>query len=40
MSEAESVLCPICGWSGAKSDLSQEQGAYHCPACSESVRVE
>jgi len=38
MVESETVLCPVCGWSGTKARLTADGEQYQCPACSSQIR--
>lgn len=35
---AETILCPECGWTGQKTDLEVgDQGGHYCPICDEDI---
>lgn len=39
MVDATAVQCPICGWTGAQTDLEVGTDGTACPTCGESIDV-
>ncbi|WP_274380457.1 hypothetical protein [Halorussus amylolyticus] len=37
--DAETSLCPTCGWTGRQSELDGEEGEYACPICDTDIEI-
>ncbi|MFB6299094.1 MAG: hypothetical protein ABEH65_02415 [Halobacteriales archaeon] len=39
MTDSDPVLCPECGWSGVRSDLTEIDDEVECPVCAENIEL-
>ncbi|WP_256504137.1 hypothetical protein [Halorussus salilacus] len=37
--DAQTSLCPECGWSGAQSKSNEDEDGYACPVCGTGIEV-
>jgi C4-type Zn-finger protein len=37
VTDSTSIQCPVCGWTGARTDLDFVGGEADCPVCDEAL---